>query len=635
MNCSSIPCFLLRLLLAAACLCGCASGDDYSEYERVRAGFIDKVGGHLSQLQWWRTAVTLRVQTAGTDSVKMWLMSAPDEGTLYDYKACAGGESVSLTMPQGMQQTFYLVSVCRQVKTVTEVVLTGTTEEHLTLPLPAAVPSVERPAAVGTHAPLASDDNAAAALYGSSVRGDAIYNEFDAHQLPLCCDIMSIISLNGTDAKHHHFNCNYELRSNGPFRITWVSGFAAAMEKHVLGYYYHSPDTYEDIVYVDLSETHRYDYIDGLAKVQYQVRRDDPEYDIWQGRWYDANFDLRDYFGATSASHPGRVGDHAYNMQYVYQRYGSDISALRGISFLIDVPAGKHLGFYLRGDEQNHPEQYHRLVDMGIRPYTSQPGQFKGCCFSAEVLNTDGTHRSFIKDYGDMMFMGMEDAVEGGDHDCNDVIFGVTEELEIHKPSIILPDVDTQIRYTDTQLWTLAYDDVQRGADFDFNDAVITLQPDYDKQQCIVKALACGTQYEMWLHYDGPEGDVCLGEMHQLLGMPVAEMVNTQSTVPSTVFKQVATVSWPRHYSPATDARRFYIEVKRGECTDCSHIITLPERPGELPEALLVAGLWRWPLEGRHIAEAYTAFPSWAKDATRTNYWVWYSLPQKGLCVSF
>ena len=82
-------------------------------------------------------------------------------------------------------------------------------------------------------------------------------------------------------------------------------------------------------------------------------------------------------------------------------------------------------------------------------------------------------------------------------------------------------------------------------------------------------------------------------------------------------------------------ARRFYIEVKRGECTDCSHIITLPERPGELPEALLVAGLWRWPLEGRHIAEAYTAFPSWAKDATRTNYWVWYSLPQKGLCVSF
>ena len=180
MNCSSIPCFLLRLLLAAACLCGCASGDDYSEYERVQAGFIDKVGGHLSQLQWWRTAVTLRVQTAGTDSVKMWLMSAPDEGTLYDYKACAGGESVSLTMPQGMQQTFYLVSVCRQVKTVTEVVLTGTTEEHLTLPLPAAVPSVERPAAVGTHAPLASDDNAAAALYGSSVRGDAIYNEFDA-----------------------------------------------------------------------------------------------------------------------------------------------------------------------------------------------------------------------------------------------------------------------------------------------------------------------------------------------------------------------------------------------------------------------------------------------------------------------
>lgn len=635
MKCSSIPRFFLPLLLTAAYLCGCASGDDYSEYERVQAGFIDKVGGSLSPLQWWRTAVTLRVQTAGTDSVKMWLMSALDEGTLYDYKACAGGESVSLTMPQGIQQTFYLVSVCRQEKTVTEIVLTGSAEERLTLDPPAAAKPAARPTAVGTHAPLADNDNAAAALHGSSVRGDAVYNEFNAYQLPLCRDIMSIISLNGTDAKRLNFNCNYELRSNGPFRITWVTGFAADMKSHTLGYYYHSPDTYDDITYVDLSETHRYDYIDGLAKVQYQVARSDEEYGIYPGKWYDANFDLRDAFGSTAASHAGRVGDDAYNMQFVYDRYGSALSALRGISFLIDVPAGKHLGFYLRSDEEDYPSQHQRLTSLGIKPYTTLPSQFKGCNFSAELLNTDGTHRSFIKDYGDMMFMGMEDVVEGGDHDCNDVIFGVTEDIEIYKPGIIFPDMDTQIRYADTQPWTIAYEDVQRGADFDFNDAVIQIRPDYERQECSVSVMACGTQHEMWLHYDGPEGDVCLGEMHQLLGMPTTEMVNTKSTVPSTVFKQVATVSWPRHYSPATDARRFYIEVKRGECTDCSHIITLPERPGELPEALLVAGLWKWPLEGRHIAEAYTAFPSWAKDATRTNYWVWYSLPQKGLCVSF
>lgn len=74
------------------------------------------------------------------------------------------------------------------------------------------------------------------------------------------------------DAKQNSWKtCNYELETNGPFYITWVTGHDADQHSHILGYYYHSSNTYDDIKYVDLSETNKWDYIDGLAKVQYQL----------------------------------------------------------------------------------------------------------------------------------------------------------------------------------------------------------------------------------------------------------------------------------------------------------------------------------------------------------------------------
>jgi LruC domain-containing protein len=85
----------------------------------------------------------------------------------------------------------------------------------------------------------------------------------------------------------------------------------------------------------------------------------------------------------------------------------------------------------------------------------------------------------------------------------------------------------------------------------------------------------------------------------------------------------------------AEDAKRFYIEIQRGNCNDCSDVITLAHEPGMMPEALLVAGEWQWPMEGRRISEAYLDFPKWAQDETRTRFWEWYKTPEMNTYVSY
>ena len=77
-------------------------------------------------------------------------------------------------------------------------------------------------------------------------------------------------------------------------------------------------------------------------------------------------------------------------------------------------------------------------------------------------------------DDDEVIWMGMEDVLEGGDLDCNDVIFGVVTKLDInYMPDITMPYFTSTINYSPFP-WTLAFEDVYRDADFDFNDAAIT-----------------------------------------------------------------------------------------------------------------------------------------------------------------
>ena len=450
--------------------------------------------------------------------------------------------------------------------------------------------------------------------------------------------MMSIMSQESVNAKTGHgLNVDYELESNGPFYITWVAGNSLSTSPHVLGYYYHSPGTYEDIQYVDIAETEVYDYIDGLAKVQYQVNETTAEkYGVTANHWYDANFDMND----TWYSNPTwglRANDDTYSSMAAFKRYGKGITALRGITFKVDVPKGMRVGFYDRWDMTPRPDQYDRLVRYGVRPYTTRDN-FMGTSYSAErmnVVNQNGNFRSFIDEHENVMWMGMENDITGGDLDCNDVIFGVTVKMAIYKPGVVEPDLQPIPESDEVMPWTIAFEDVARNADFDFNDAVIKLMPDPKKELCTVTVMAAGSKARMYLHYDGPDGDQNLGEIHELLGGKSTEFINTPMSIVSTPFVEVGSVKWPKGYNVATDAGRFYIEIQRGTCEECTDMITLADSPGKMPQALLVAGEWKWPKEGTHIFSTYHIFPYWAKDATKVNYWGWYGSPTSGNYVTY
>ncbi len=468
--------------------------------------------------------------------------------------------------------------------------------------------------------------------------GNAQYNEFTASQKDEALSILKDSYKEGMDAKTMNMNTNYELMSNGSFKITWFAGNTKSAAAHTLGYYYHTPGTYDDITYVDLSETELYDYIDGLAKVQYQVNdAAAAEFGVEANHWYDANFDIGDTFENANPYIRDRLGDDAYNTIAVFNRYQDNISALRGIAFEINVPKGKKVGFYLRSDNFGSPEQYDIFKNLGIRPYTTRD-KFKSMNFSCEAMNTEaegsgGTHRSCIVAHTHSLWLGMEDTYYGGDLDCNDIIFGITADIDVQKPDIVQPDIE---KTNEKGQWTIAYEDVYRDADFDFNDAVIKIVPDYNKELCCVTVKAAGSPTKMYLHYDGPDGDINLGEIHELLGGTTGEYINTKTSTAEKPFTQIDCVKWPKTYSTEKDAKRFYIEIQRGTCTDCTDRLSLAESPGELPQALLVAdGEWKWPLEGIAITKAYTQFARWAKENTITDYWNWYQNPSTNTVIRY
>lgn len=631
-----------------ACLWGliACGTEEATEYERTNVMFLDSVGGDVSSTQWWRTAVKIKVNVTTDEPVRLMLLSSQfSSAVLYDYKEVSSSKIVTMTAPQGQGSTLYLKYYYKGESATISITLSGKSEETVSL-----TTNATRGLPTRANVPPAS-------LSGRSINGNASYYQFKDSQLR---DFFSMMGLNEEkiDAKEVPWrSCDYELESNGPFYITWVTGKEADQKSRILGYYYHSPYTYDDVKYVDLSETHKWDYIDGLAKVQYQISISDQVdgHEFKPNTWYDANFDMHDTYGSTKVNNNDRLGDNSYNAQAVYDRYRNNISALRGISFKIDVPEDTRIGFYLRSDEEPYPAQWAQLWSKGFRPYVTNQKDFMGTNFCAEFLNIDGngkgTHRSFIKDYDEVYWMGMEDLIEGGDHDCNDVIFGVVSDLKIMLPDIVEPSLKEKpddpepddptppgpdLEEVSPFPWTIAYEDVYRNADFDFNDAVIKVVPDYENEQCCVTVMAAGSTSKMYLHYDGPNGDQNLGEVHDLLGSKKnLTYINTKRALAGTPFNLIDCVPWPKDYTMANDAKRFYIEIQRGTCTDCTDVITLAHNPGRMPEAVLVAGEWQWPMEGVHVSEAYSEFPRWAQDETRIRFWEWYKTPQYDTFVTY
>lgn len=600
------------LVLLLGVVFSCDDEAYQTEYARTKAAFLEAIAGKIGSSQGWRTAVTLHVNLRNSEKAVISAFSmGEEEMALYDQDVLSGEGSVRLTIPQSAHREV-LVMVESGSQTVEESIqLTGALTEAVTLDLKAKTALRQATA------------NPSSSIYGTDIQPNVGYTKIDR----LAIETVEQYTHEGMDPTEKGLIDNYELISNGPFYVTMYYGYTGTNAPRILGYYRHSKGTYKDLEFVDLVDTHSYDYIDGKAKLQYQL-------DGNTKKWYDANFDHLDGFEPPYTSVEARLNDEAYSIDQVMQKYGDRMSMARGLTYKIDVKPGDRVGFYLKNPRTQNDVQRERVIQMGI-PASVLPTPFYEMNWSVKRLHTNGKHRSIlIQDHG-YTIMGMEDAGNGGDLDCNDVLFGLYAEMESEMPTIITPEVDKHIFSSRKQSWTLAFEDLYREVDFDFNDAVIQLTPDYEQEVCAVSVMAAGSNDRMYLHYNGPEGDQNLGEMHALLGESELCCINTESTVPMTPFVPLDDVKWPKNYTVAEDAKRFYIEVRRGTCEDCSDCIMLADAPGEIPQAVLVAGKWQWPKEAVPIYVAYIRFPEWAKDATDITHWDWYQNAEKSTCVAY
>ena len=101
--------YLFCPLIAVLLLITACSTEEASEFERTNAEFLDSLGGDISSMHWWRTAVKLKINVITDGPVKFMLLSSQSNyATLYDYKEVASSEVVTMTAPQGQGNTLYL-----------------------------------------------------------------------------------------------------------------------------------------------------------------------------------------------------------------------------------------------------------------------------------------------------------------------------------------------------------------------------------------------------------------------------------------------------------------------------------------------------------------------------------------------
>ena len=607
----------LALMASALALASCSDDKELSSIERTHTTFENLLGGAYSSMQWWQTAIKLKVSVTTQDTAGVYAYFVGEgSGILFDYKHVTKDSTFYMTVPQTNNMRVVLMARADKNMVTKEVILTGKPEQTVDFDITQLKGNTTAPS------PVAPITRTGQSLYGTDIMRNIGYVEVNREGI----DIVTQYTKEGLDIEKNGLNGNYELISQGPFKITMYYGFTGEYNSRILGYYRHSPGTYQDLEFVDMVDTHAYDYINGEAKLQYQLDGIDT--------WYDSNFDYRDGYTAPFTTKVDRLGDDVYNIQHVMDKYGNRMTKARGLTWEINVKPGDRIGFYLKMEGRQNSAQRELDVKRGL-PSSRLPNPMYEMNWSAKVLNTDGKHRSvLIQDQG-YTIMGMEDATSTGDFDCNDVLFGLHADMESEMPIITIPDIDIILPSSEKQIWTIGYEDVWREADFDFNDAVIRIAPDYENETCNVTLMAAGSTAKMYLHYDGPDGNQNLGEIHELFGQRGLTKVNTTSSFASVPFVDLGDVRWLRSYTIAEDAKRFYIEVQRGSCVNCGDQLTLPYEPGAMPQAILVAGSWHWPKEGIDISSAYKTFSPWAMDMTNLNYWNWHASPQSEASVSY
>lgn len=514
-----------------------------------------------------------------------------------------------------------------------------------------------------------------ASLCGNSVIADCGYLNFG----PWAWEDIAAALTEGVNPKDKHVSLiDYEIMARGQVSpqgtfeaqetvyLSMLYGYTGTTNSRVLGYFVHSANTYSDIEFHDITETLTYDYINGKGKVQYQI-------DNNASTWYDASFYYRDGNGlpAKSGLTPVSAGgdrskDDIYNTYLVSESYDDRVTAVRGLTFKLDIQKGKVFGFYLRTADAIGDSQKNTLKGLGV-PDAKLP-KYAACYTNARMNPGTNNYRSALAIYDNFTFMGLDDNVSGGDYDCNDVIFALsnvrgeklrpqfTEETlnstwnqgTIQKEPIYSnPPADptepstgtgtegggssTETGTENLQTWTLAYENGGTALDFDFNDVVLQVTPNTKTHTATVYLMAAGAKRRTEIYYDGQN----LGEIHQIFGAGKEVMVNTLNTNPDHDPVLLSdNLIWPEGTTMNEHRHKFWLRVYNEDDTYVDiHSNKYLGPNNDIPQAICVAGEWHWPLETERVYNAYPVLTEWARNINDQAAWNWYAQPNNNKTV--
>ena len=432
-----------------------------------------------------------------------------------------------------------------------------------------------------------------------------------------------------------------ELLANDDILLSFLYGHTGQTAARTLGYYYHSVGSYSDIVFKDIAEVLQLDYYNGKAKVQYQV--DD------KPTWYDANFDYRDDPANPSQTPANSVrkGDDAWNTLNVHNYYGDRLTAIRGLTFKLSIPKGKEYGFYLRTEEKLSTDQKTKLTNLGV---TDSNLPEYSANYSCAAMNTKTNNfRSAIAIYDNFTFMGIDDNLNGGDLDCNDVTFALSNSkgekyipeftdgtknsnwnkdvIEKHPEYINPPSLEE----TNLQSWTLAFENAGLDNDYDFNDVVLKVTPDTQNGKAEVKLLATGAQRKTEVYFNG----TLLGEVHELFGVSTDTFVNTTSNTATRKAITLPSIEWPKNTTMEAQRMNFSLKVYNDDGT-VDREFSMKDLLNDMksPQVLCVAGNWKWPKERIAVHVAYPLIGKWGVNFNNEEYYNWYSQPKADAVVT-
>ena len=520
-----------------------------------------------------------------------------------------------------------------------------------------------------------------ASLCGNSVLPDCGYLNFG----PWAWEDIAAALTEGVDPSSKYVSLiDYEIMARGQVSpqgdfeaqetvyLSLLYGYTGTTNSRVLGYYTHSQGTYKDIEFHDITETLSYDYINGKGKVQYQL-------DGNTSVWYDSSFHYKDgknlpagttkiddgYGGKKDVNTPSTTGnsnrdnDDIYNTFLSSIAYGNRITAVRGLTFKLDIPKGKIFGFYLRPNSALDATQKKILLDLGI-PEGKLP-KYSANYTNAKMNKLKGTknYRSALAIYDNFTFMGLDDTVDGGDFDSNDVTFALSnvrgEKLQpkfteetlnsdwnqetIEKDPIYAnPPADPteqpatgegeeEATQTPLQTWTLAYENGGTEIDFDFNDVVLQVTPDTKNHTLTAYLMAAGAVRKTEIYY----GSQLLGEVHQLFGVEEKQMVNTlNAEADHNPVLLSSSLSWPEGTTMEEGRHKFKLLVynEDGSTVEIkSDVLIGPDK--DIPQSLCVAGEWQWPMEYQRVYNVYPVLSKWAKNFNHRDAWNWYAQPDQ------